>query len=42
LIGQAALALLLITGLAAQYLWRHLPIYSRLETLRPGYALVCA
>ncbi len=41
-VGQTTLALMLLTALAAQYLWRHLPVYSQVDWLRPGYARICA
>ncbi len=41
-VAQATLALLLLVLLAAQYLWRNLPVLSQVDWLRPGYALVCA
>ncbi len=41
-VAQTALALLLLVLLAAQYLWRNLPVLSQVDWLRPGYALVCA
>ncbi len=40
--GYAALALSLLALLAAQYLWRHMPVYSQVDWLRPGYAQICA
>lgn len=41
-VAQTTLALLLLVLLAAQYLWRNLPVLSQVDRLRPGYALVCA
>ena len=40
--GKTALALLLLMALAVQYFWRHLPVYSQLDWLRPAYAQLCA
>lgn len=39
--GYSTLALSLLTLLAAQYLWRYLPVYSQVDWLRPGYAQLC-
>ena len=41
-VGQTTLALMLLVVLAAQYLWRYLPVYSQVDWLRPGYAQICA
>lgn len=41
-VGQTTLALMLVVVLAAQYLWRYLPIYSQVDWLRPGYTQICA
>ena len=40
--GYSTLALSLLALLAAQYLWRYLPVYSQVDWLRPGYAQLCA
>lgn len=40
--GYSTLALSLLVLLAAQYLWRYLPVYSQVDWLRPGYAQLCA
>lgn len=40
--GYSTLALSLLTLLAAQYLWRHMSVYSQVDWLRPGYAQLCA
>ena len=40
--GFSTLALSLLALLAAQHLWRYLPVYSQVDWLRPGYARICA
>ena len=40
--GYSTLALALLALLAAQYLWRYMPVYSQVDWLRPGYAQLCA
>lgn len=40
--GYSTLALSLLALLAAQYLWRYMPVYSQVDWLRPGYAQLCA
>lgn len=40
--GYSTLALALLALLAAQHLWRCLPVYSQIDWLRPGYARICA
>ncbi len=40
--GHSALAVSLLLLLAAQYLWRYLPVYSQVDWLRPGYTRFCA
>ena len=39
--GKTTLVLMLLLLMAVQYLWRHLPVYSQVDWLRPHYARIC-
>ncbi len=39
--GKTTLALMLLLLMSVQYLWRHLPVYSQVDWLRPHYARIC-